>query len=511
MLFSARTTVGDRRSDLAKAPSLLLACALLLALSVLRYIGLHYSVVDLFVDESQYWAWSRELAFGYYSKPPLIAWIVAGSHFVCGDGEACVRAASPALYLGTSLLIFVIANQLYGLQTAFWASLIVALSPGVVFSARIISTDVPLLFFWALALLAFSKLLQVPDWRWFLTLGLAFGLGMLAKYAMIYFLAGVMIAALFDRNVRSLLKHPMTWMALALAALMLLPNVLWNVSNGFVTLNHTGDNIRRLGFGFKPLGAFEFLASQFGVVGPLVFGASLVLMTRFAAQATTKEDRLMLAFAIPPIAAIAGLGLASTVEANWSAPALLSIVIVVTAVWVRKRQFIPIYATLAIGLTAQLVLLICDCIPYRISITALGATHDVYRRTLGWRGLGEAVGKLAQANGANTVVAAYRDEMASLTYYLRDAPQKVVSWPLTDRPFSQFDLINTLQEATAEPLLFVSVCPQSAPHLTRQYREVKSLSTFAVSSGPTSWRSYNAFLLSGPRGPVAPFGACWGS
>src|SRR6476661_9799404 len=97
-------TLPDSRPSWV-APSLPLLLALLLALTVLRVIGLHFSVVDLFFDEAQYWVWSRDLAFGYFSKPPLLAWIIAAFDPVCGSGEACVRLASPLFYFGTSLLV----------------------------------------------------------------------------------------------------------------------------------------------------------------------------------------------------------------------------------------------------------------------------------------------------------------------------------------------------------------------------------------------------------------------
>ena len=62
------------------------------------------------------------------------------------------------------------------------------------FSTRIISTDVPLLFFWAVALLAY---LQAPA-RAGLALGRrcwasSLGFGLLAKYAMIYFVLGAIV------------------------------------------------------------------------------------------------------------------------------------------------------------------------------------------------------------------------------------------------------------------------------------------------------------------------------
>src|SRR5262249_2177815 len=100
-----------------------LAVAILAVLTVVRLIGLTYSVVDLFFDEAQYWAWSRELAFGYFSKPPLLAWTISAAEHVCGSSEACIRAPAPILYFGTSLLVYAVARQLYDTQVAFYAAL----------------------------------------------------------------------------------------------------------------------------------------------------------------------------------------------------------------------------------------------------------------------------------------------------------------------------------------------------------------------------------------------------
>jgi hypothetical protein len=44
-------------------------------ITLVRLIALYFSKVDLFYDKSPYWAWSRELAFGYATKPPLLAWL----------------------------------------------------------------------------------------------------------------------------------------------------------------------------------------------------------------------------------------------------------------------------------------------------------------------------------------------------------------------------------------------------------------------------------------------------
>ena len=60
-----------------------------------RVALLPFDRADLFVDDAQYWFWGQELAWGYYSKPPLIAWIlrlstaIGGSTMPSGSGCRC--------------------------------------------------------------------------------------------------------------------------------------------------------------------------------------------------------------------------------------------------------------------------------------------------------------------------------------------------------------------------------------------------------------------------------------
>ena len=481
-----------------------LATALLAALTVIRLIGLKFSVVDLFFDEAQYWAWSREPAFGYFTKPPLLAWIIAAAEPLCGSSEACVRAPAPILYFGTCLLVFAIARQLYDDTVAFFAALSTALTPGVIFSARIISTDVPLLFFWALALLAYAKLVAGGDRRWSAVLGVAIGFGMLAKYAMVYFLLGAALAAWLDREARLLLRRRDVWLGLALAALIVAPNIVWNLTHEFATFRHTGDNIQGSGFKLNPLRALEFVATQFGVFGPILFAVMLGALARLTSPALTRADRLMLAFAIPPLALITATSIASRAFANWAATAYISGVVVVVALMIRHGAWRWLAASLAMGVVAQAVVLVSDTRATRATLPGLG---DVYRRTLGWRILGAEAGRLARQVGARAIVGDQRDDVASLLYYWRDQPEPVVAWPSGASPTHQFELSRALSDATPRPLLFVSRCPGTA-RLTAQFATVESLGVFDTPTGPTSKRAYNAYKLDHPRGPIGPLGPC---
>lgn len=476
-------------------------------LTVVRIVGLKFSAVDFFFDEAQYWAWAQAPAFGYFSKPPLLAWIIAGTQKVCGSGEACIRAASPVFYLGTSLVVYATALRLYGARTAFWAALCLALGTGVVFSSRIISTDVPLLFCWAVALYAYLRLLDEKNWRWAAMLGIACGAGMLAKYAMAYFAFSVLLAAWVDPRARDLLRHRLLWIAVAIAGLLLLPNIIWVATHDFVTLKHTGDNISgSAGIGFRPLNAVTFLLSQFGVFGPIIFGVFLTILIRPMPVAPQPADRIMIAFALPPLAIVAVNAIFNHANANWAAPSAISITILAVAILVRLDASRWLKATVAIGLAAQIALPIADAFANRISLKFL-AKPDIYARTVGWRALSEGVVQAAKASGAAAIVADQRDVTASLIYYARKSCIPVYSWRTSPAFSHQFDIDRPLTPASPQPILYVTGCPVET-RAALHYSRIEQLPVITAPSGRTSSRALYAWKLMGSRGNAAPLGPC---
>ena len=478
---------------------------ILAALTAVRLIGLKMSAVDLFYDEAQYWDWSRQLAFGYFSKPPLLAWIIAVAERVCGDAEACIRAPAPILYLGTSLLVYPLTRQLYDSNVAFFATLATAMMTGLVYSAQIISTDVPLMFFWALAMLAYFKLLAGSRY-WSIVLGIALGLGFLAKYAMVYFLLGVALAAWFDIDARRLLRRPEFWVAMAIALLIIAPNIIWNIENGLATLRHTGKNIQGRGIDFNPLHALEFIAAQFAVLGPVVFTVFLMASFRVMAPDLDRADRMMLAFAIPPLALVTTMAFFTRVNANWAAPSGISAIVVATAILVRWKAWRWLVLSLAIGLIAQLGLLIGDAKARTLHLPWL-AKGDLYSRTLGWHALADEAGQFARRVGARTIIAERRRDVAALLYYRRQQPEKIVTWRHSHVPLDHFEMSRPLDETSPQPLILITECASNA-RLSTDFATVEPLGSFSVKTGPTSVRTYFAFKLDDRRGPIGALGPC---
>jgi 4-amino-4-deoxy-L-arabinose transferase-like glycosyltransferase len=483
-----------------------LAVGALAAITLVRLIWLHVSRLDLFFDESQYWAWSRDLAFGYFSKPPLIAWVTAAAEHVCGSTVPCIRAQSPVLFFGTSVIVYAIANELYDARVAFLAALSLALAPGVAIESQIILPDVPLLFFWAAALLAYLKLIAGGSQRWTFVLGVLLGLGLLAKYAMIYFLLGIALAAWLDDDARRFLRTPSPWLALALAALLVAPNLVWNAENGFSTFRHTGDNIKGEGFNLSALRALAFAASQFLVFGPINCAALIAAISRVGFAATDRADRLLLGFAIPPLVLVSAVALVTDAHSNWAAPAYVSGVIVAVAFLARQQAWKWLAGSIAFGLVAQAAVLVSDVVAPRLHVPFV-ARGDIFAPRLGWRSLGEQAGHLARQVGARTIVGDTRADVASLLYYWRDQPEQIFAWQRGAGPEDSFDLTHAFTAAAPTPILYISECPMTA-RLSRYFATVEPLGRLDAPTGPASARHYFAFKLAQPRGPIGPRGPC---
>lgn len=215
----------------------LLACVG--ALLALRLVALYAAKTDLVLDEAQYWTWSRELAFGYFSKPPMIAWVIRGISEICGNSEACVRSASPILYTIVSVVIFFTARALYDARVGFWSAIIFATLPGVSYSSLLITTDVPLILCWSIMLYAWVMLVKRQSLGYAILLGVAIGFGLLAKQAMLYVFLCISVHAAVSKEARDALRGGRGILAAAIALLLFAPNIIWNAQHGYPTVRHT--------------------------------------------------------------------------------------------------------------------------------------------------------------------------------------------------------------------------------------------------------------------------------
>lgn len=497
------TTTADRRAS-ARPDWRLLLAAVLAGLLALRIVALRLSGTDLFFDEAQYWSWSLEPAFGYYSKPPLIAWLIGASTALCGASEFCVRLPSPVVHTVAAVGIFALGTRAYGPMTGFWSAVVFATLPGISFSAGIISTDVPLLACWAVALWALVALIDTRDsgaWWPALVLGLAIGLGLNAKYAMAYFALCLAIYTALTPERRWLIRDRRLWAALALGVALIVPNLAWNATNSFATFAHTADNAKWTGALVNPGKAAEFFAAQFGVFGPILFAVLLLIAWRARGERIDGTDRILLAFSIPIIAVVTVQAFISRAHANWAAPAYVAATVLVTAMLVREASWRWLRASLVLHVAVLALLVAAVAMAGRF---ALPGGPDPFARTLGWREVAAATREtLAQARTTGRPFAAVitdeRALTAELLYYMREEATPVLAWTGGGRPQDHFEMRRPFGAGSPEPVLLVALRTDTQKVLER-FATAEPLGVRDLPAGPVTRRRVTLYRLTGFKG-----------
>lgn len=140
-------------------------------------------ILPLAPDEAYYWVWSHHFQLSYYDHPPFVAWLFA----IAQPMESIFSIVRwPAVLLGHLAFWFwlpLFRNILSGRQLLVWAALWLT-SPLTGPGSMVVTPDLPLLFFWPLALWALLRTLETRSIAWASLLGLALGLGFCSKYHM---------------------------------------------------------------------------------------------------------------------------------------------------------------------------------------------------------------------------------------------------------------------------------------------------------------------------------------
>jgi len=486
--------------------------AVLAAATAWHWAAREAAHLDLQFDEAQYALWSWEPAFGYFSKPPMVAWAIGAARLACGDGAFCVRLPAALALATTTALVFVLARRLAGPSAGLPAALLFALAPLNAVLASFMTTDSLLLLAWACAVYAFMRALQTDALRWWVATGAAAGLGLLSKYTMGIFAVSGLLFLLLDPRQRGRLRTRGPWMAVGVAAAFFAPNVLWNVRHQFATLGHTAQisSLDEPSLGWDRLAVF--VAEQFGVFGPLAMlalvlawwacarragqsdgpparglhrssrdatgeglvgtvGAALAAPSSVPAWSERDAQRLLLWCSAPFFVVIAAQALAARAHANWAAPTFVTGAIMAGAWFARGRRR---WLALALALDLAIVAVALHYRPLaQVTGVALGR-FDPFAPLQGWTPLGTAVARALQAAAQESprgvearpatgavpphaiLVTDERALYALLGYYARPLTDDARVWNPAGTIDNHFRMTRDVRDAPQGPFLIVS-------------------------------------------------------
>jgi hypothetical protein len=188
-------------------------------------------------DELQVLSDARHLDWGYVPYPPLTPFVERIGLSIFGVSLVGLRMFSVIAQAIVVIVTGLMARELGGGRLAqVTAALAVALSTLPLFEGTEFQYTTFDNLWWVLIAYFAIRLLKTENPRWWLAIGATIGIGFQTKYTMGFYLAGVMGGVLLT-PARRYLGSAWFWGGMALGFLICLPNLVWQVQHGFISLH----------------------------------------------------------------------------------------------------------------------------------------------------------------------------------------------------------------------------------------------------------------------------------
>lgn len=290
--------------------------------------------LGLIFDECYYWVWSLHPQAGYFDHPPLVAWVIAGGRILLGHTELAVRLG--AILSGIVLAVAgrALAREMFGRGAGNRAGIFLTLAPVFAGNAFLMTPDTMLAPAWALAMLfAWKGLGDRSPIAWWMGAGAAAGIGLLSKYTMVLFFAGLGLFWIASPGKR--VRIFAGGLVAGITALAFFsPVIVWNATHGWASFGH------QLHHGFRnehaTLVNLDNLASYALFLVVLVSPVLGLLCFRSAATRLADGRFRFLASFFWAVVLFFGYAAGKAhVEANWPMMAFVSGLVMVAADWDR--------------------------------------------------------------------------------------------------------------------------------------------------------------------------------
>jgi 4-amino-4-deoxy-L-arabinose transferase-like glycosyltransferase len=447
---------------------------------------------DLCNDEAEYWAWSRRLDWSYFSRGPLIAWLIRLATELLGGmslkltGSMMLAVRLPAVLVAglTAWGIFRLASLTIGARRpAMITVLLLPAIPVLAIGGVVITSDTPLVCCWTWAAVWAYRSVESQRLRDWIAAGCIGAVGVWAKYSFLAFLGSVGLFLLIGRAHRHQLKGLGFWvMSVLCVGLGLTPVVIWNLSHGWVGASQLAD---RVGLSSRATWAsiwpvLTFVAGDIVALGVVWWIAGIAAIRdalRFLNQDVTRDEAgehtdgaparirsglvyLLCLWGVIWTACLVTSLLGET-EVNWMVPGYISLVILigmrVDRVFARGGARKTIYAATWVVCVSMIIAMHHVEWFYPVIVRYLPAPSErwpvplrLYEPTARMRGhqaLARAVQRrleALQARGESPFVLTTTYGLAStLSFYLPGQPETYcLGWNfgMTAKPVNQHDL-----------------------------------------------------------------------
>jgi hypothetical protein len=186
-------------------------------------------------DELQFLSDARHLDWGFVSYPPMTPFLEHIGLSLFGLSLVGLRLFSVIAQAAVVYVSGLMARDLGGGRLAqLTAAFTVALSPLPLFEGTEFQYSSFDFLWWVLAAYFTIRVLRTEDPRWWLGAGAAVGLGLLTKYSIVFYIAGILGGLVLTRA-RRYFTSGWFWAGIGVACLIFLPNLIWLARHDFIS------------------------------------------------------------------------------------------------------------------------------------------------------------------------------------------------------------------------------------------------------------------------------------
>lgn len=321
----------------------------LMAVSALIRAALAWSL-DLGANEAYYWTYGANPDISHIDHPPMIGWFIQlFTVNLSFGGELFLRLASIITGTVNTWIIFVLGRRIKNELTGIYAALLYTASAyASIFIGTFINPDTPQSLFYLLSLYflhegLITKYETCEETRTLCRLALAIagifiGLAMLSKYSSVFLWFGVAVYALsYDR---SLLKKPFIYISVIISGLFMIPVLMWNLENNFISFAFQGSRLLSFENGLD----IELFIRA--IAGTLIFNNPVTIILIIASAVAYRKRkyisvpqyRLMISLSLPMIIFFLTVSLFTETRPHWTAPGFFPLILVASAYLASKYE-----------------------------------------------------------------------------------------------------------------------------------------------------------------------------
>jgi 4-amino-4-deoxy-L-arabinose transferase-like glycosyltransferase len=474
---------------------------LIVVLIVVR--GVVAAITPLAFDEAYYWQWSKNLAWGYYDHPPIIAFMVRAGTELFGDTSLGVRFVAFLLSIVATVAVWragaiLLESEHAGALTALAFSVM----PMIGVETLVATPDAPQIAAAAVLLYVLAKIVQTENGAWWIAAGAVSGFALLSKYTGFFLGLGMLFWLLAVPSQRRWLVSPWPYIGGVLAFLMFAPVVLWNANHDWLSFRLQFGRVGTGGFTLRFLG--EFLAGQLGLASPFIAILGVAGLVSIARQRNPKLA-LVTALMIPALAFFLWQSLRSRVQGNW--PSFLYPAFAVAAVAAYLNPALQSWRGLR--WSAQAVMPTALFMVGVIYAQAVFGIIPVIREPIS-RMLAVGIGRVTDdietlrvQNNANAILTTSYEMQGWLSFYMPTHPPVIQ----VNERFRWVNEPAPAPELFQGPLLYVTqLRNDQSEMLAKRFREVTPLAHIGRYRNGATYDEYMVYRVDGLTGDPLDYG-----